>query len=174
MAGHMEPPADVPPDRVSRPLPPGLRFHVLDDSAVARRLVTHQLTALVFPQSVKAFGATQDEVLLFVLQSVATADVVIMDEHLQYSGTEFRGSDLMEQFVAAGFRGLLCARSANCSETDIRKYLQSGARCILGKEMSGSEMVDSIADAYHRMKDAESPPIAASSRRSTISDVKVF
>jgi CheY-like chemotaxis protein len=170
MAEHMEPPNDVSPDRVSRPLPPGLRFRVLDDSAVARRLVTHQLTALASPQSVKAFGATQDEVLLFLLQSVTTADVIIMDEHLQYSGAEFRGSDLMERFVAAGFQGLLCARSANCSETDIRKYVRSGAQCILRKEMSGTEMVETIADAYHRMKDADCLPSEASSRCSSVSE----
>ena len=151
-AERMETPTSAPSHSLPHPLPRGLCIHLLDDSRVARRLVTHQLTTLAFPGSIKAFGATADEVLQFVPSSLGHADIAIMDEHLEYGAGRYAGSDLLRHFVSRGFQGLLCTRWANVSEADIRKYMESGAHCVLGKDMSASEMVDSIAYAYHQLQ----------------------
>ena len=129
-------------------LPPGLVYHVLDDSAVARRLVVSQLLRFVQPAAVRAFGATPAEVEEFLPASLEVADVVIMDENLEYDGARYLGSDLLEQFKKRGFCGLLCTRSANCSAADREKYLRKGAHCILMKDMTGKEMARSVGDAY--------------------------
>ena len=54
-------------------------YHVLDDSAVARRLVVSQLLRFAQPGAVRAFGATPAEVEEFLPASLEVADVVIMD-----------------------------------------------------------------------------------------------
>ena len=130
-------------------LPPGLRFHCLDDSGVARRLVVHQVMRHASPGSVRVFGETPDEVLQFVPACMEEpTDVVIIDQNLEYDNGTYLGTDLLEQLVAQGFEGLLCVRSANCSEEDVQLYVRKGAHCILGKDMLGNEMVEAIARAY--------------------------
>jgi hypothetical protein len=148
------PPKDTPvsSQRAASRLPTGLCFHVLDDSPVARRLVVSHLLKFASPASVKVFGETDLEVQEFVSKSIGVADVVIMDEHLDYSSGNYLGSDLLKQFVNKGFRGLLCTRSANCGPADEEKYRQRGAHCVLMKEMSGLEMVATLARAYHELK----------------------
>ena len=168
IAECMEPPAHRtgpvcnttagPSHSVSRPLPPGLRIHVVDDSAVARRLVTHQLNSLAAPRSVTTFGETEDEVQEIVESSLNGADIVILDQHLVYPKASYTGTGLMEQLVARGFQGLICTRSANSSEAEVEMYTRSGAKCILHKDMSGPEMVRTIAEAYHELQATMPPP----------------
>ena len=130
-------------------VPPGLHYHVLDDSAVARRVVTHHLMKHASPGSVQAFGETADDFHNFVQASMADpVDVVIIDQNLEYNTGTYLGTDLLEQFVAERFQGLLCMRSANSSEADVELYIRKGAHCILEKDMLGSEMVEAIARAY--------------------------
>ena len=168
IAERMEPPAHHtgpachvtagPSRSVSRPLPTGLRIHVVDDSGVARRLVTHQLISLAAPRTVTTFGETADEVQEVVESSLNRADIVILDEHLEYRNASYTGTKLMEQLVARGFQGLLCARSANSSEAEVEMYTRSGAKCILHKDMSGPEMVQTIAKAYRQLQATRPPP----------------
>ena len=132
-------------------LPPGLCFHFLDDSAVARRLVVSQLTRFAAPACVKTFGESHFEVEEFVSASINVADIVITDENLVYASGTYLGSDLLAQFVEQGFRGLLCTRSANCSAEDVDKYHSKGAHCVLMKDMSGREMMESIAHSYRKL-----------------------
>eukprot|EP00670_Eutreptiella_braarudii_P012780 CAMPEP_0174335302 /NCGR_PEP_ID=MMETSP0810-20121108/20663_1 /TAXON_ID=73025 ORGANISM="Eutreptiella gymnastica-like, Strain CCMP1594" /NCGR_SAMPLE_ID=MMETSP0810 /ASSEMBLY_ACC=CAM_ASM_000659 /LENGTH=618 /DNA_ID=CAMNT_0015453577 /DNA_START=13 /DNA_END=1870 /DNA_ORIENTATION=+ len=139
-------------------LPVGLCFHFLDDSAVARRLVVSQLMRFAAPVSVKAFGESHFEVEEFVSASINVADIVIMDENLVYASGTYLGSDLLVQFVEQGFRGLLCTRSANCSAEDVDKYHSKGAHCVLMKDMSGWEMMKSIAHSYRKLLQEQCAP----------------
>ena len=130
-------------------LPRGLRFHVVDDSAVARRLVTHHLLKHAAPAAVKLFGEIPEEVSQFVQDSINSADVVIVDQNLEYDTESFLGTDLIQQLAAKGFQGLMCVRSANSSEEDEQFYLGKGAHCMLGKDMLGSELIAVLAREYH-------------------------
>mmetsp|Transcript_10911 Transcript_10911/g.16838 ORF Transcript_10911/g.16838 Transcript_10911/m.16838 type:complete len:99 (+) Transcript_10911:1052-1348(+) len=76
------------------------------------------------------------------------ADVVIVDQNLEYESGGYQGTDLIKQFVERGFQGLMCIRSANSSAADEQQYGEAGAQCVLGKDMSGPEMVDRLAEAH--------------------------
>ena len=106
------------------------------------------------PRSVKAFGAMEVEVMQFPVASMGVADVVILDEHLEYDDTSYRGTAIVKQLVKKGFPGLICMRSANCSETDQQRYLEHGAHCVLSKDMSGKETMECIAQGYAQLGDS--------------------
>ena len=159
IAEVMEPPVQgnflIP--RTQWNLPAGLRFHVIDDSAVARRLVVHQVMKMSAPASVTAFGAAADDVLRFVPSTIREADIALIDQNLEYADKTYLGTDLVEQLVEQGFKGLLCIRSANSSDADEQMYRQKGAHCVLGKDLRGSEMVEGLARAWHLLQERRPP-----------------
>jgi len=125
-----------------------LRFFVLDDSAIARRLLVQTLTTTVQPQSVKAYGATPEEVHDFRLEALQNADVLIVDQYLDYDGACFLGTTVIRQLLAEGFAGLVAIRSANVSRKDQLAYFSHGAHCVIGKDVPPKEMLDMIGAAY--------------------------
>jgi len=135
------------------PMPPvhplsNLRFCVLDDSAVARRLLVHTLTTTVQPQSVKAYGATPEEVHDFRREALQNADVLIVDQYLDYDGACFLGTTVIRHLLADGFPGLIAIRSANVSRKDQLAYFSHGAHCVIGKDVPPKDLLDMISTAY--------------------------
>eukprot|EP00667_Euglena_gracilis_P008154 EG_transcript_8240 len=64
--------------------PPGLRFCCLDDSKAALRLLDFHLRQWCAPSAVHLFGSNEEEVRGFVAFALEHADVVILDQHLQF------------------------------------------------------------------------------------------
>eukprot|EP00667_Euglena_gracilis_P005029 EG_transcript_5060 len=144
---------------VTEPLPPGLKICVLDDSAAARVLLKHQLTRDVPGCVVDVFGQSAADVDPFLSQTLLGADIAILDQHLDWpSGTPFLGTDLVRMLLGAGFRGLICIRSANVSEWDTRNYFAAGAHCVLDKLLDRAQMVATLTTQYWTFAVSEPRP----------------
>ena len=75
-------------------------------------------------------------------------DIAIVDQNLSFPGAEVKGTDLIKEILAAGYGGLACVRSANCTDADQREYLECGAHCTIDKDMRWREMAQLLANAY--------------------------
>eukprot|EP00668_Euglena_longa_P019172 GGOE01023882.1.p1 GENE.GGOE01023882.1~~GGOE01023882.1.p1 ORF type:complete len:660 (-),score=180.45 GGOE01023882.1:1045-2940(-) len=146
--------------------PPGLNFFAIDDSAAARQLLSFHIRRWMAPGQVQVLGATEAEVLGFVNAVLERGDVVICDQHLNFSQS-YLGTDLIRELRRRDFCGFVCIRSANNNPKDVALYMESGADCIVGKDVLCSVMMDQIKAAYVR-RHGGSPP-ARSSASSTIS-----
>jgi len=160
------------------PMPPvhplsNLRFCVLDDSAIARRLLVQSLTTTVQPQAVKAYGATPEEVHDFRREALLSADVLIVDQYLDYDGACFLGTTVIRQLLADGFPGLIVIRSANVSRKDQLAYFSHGAHCVIGKDVPPKELLDMISEAYvqHVHLQREAGPQSGGRRRAEAASV---
>eukprot|EP00669_Euglena_mutabilis_P003653 TRINITY_DN14664_c0_g1_i1.p1 TRINITY_DN14664_c0_g1~~TRINITY_DN14664_c0_g1_i1.p1 ORF type:complete len:457 (+),score=94.21 TRINITY_DN14664_c0_g1_i1:82-1371(+) len=124
-------------DAAARPLalPPRLRFCVLDDSPSSLKLVTHQIQSELPDAIVKTFGAFETDVDLFTAMAVESADVVIVDQHLDYRGKSYLGTTLVRRLRLLGYQGLICIRSADDSPVDQAQYAQSGAHYFVSKNV---------------------------------------
>eukprot|EP00668_Euglena_longa_P004166 GGOE01004881.1.p1 GENE.GGOE01004881.1~~GGOE01004881.1.p1 ORF type:complete len:517 (-),score=130.95 GGOE01004881.1:671-2221(-) len=133
-------------DRVA--LPAGLRIFCVDDSAVARRLLHHAFSNHPSRPRVHVFGATVGEVEEFMFLAPQSADIVILDHHLDYGLVHYLGPQLLQLLLQKGYTGVACIRSANVSAENQGEYLQLGAHCAIGKDANPRELVDTIARAY--------------------------
>ena len=138
---------DVRPSRAPH-LPPGLSYVFVDDSESQRRLMEHAIATHLDPSVLRVFGESVAELQEFPGAAMG-ADIAILDQNIDLEGAEYKGTDLVAELLARGFRGLLCIRSANTSEAEVQRYLQSGAHCVLGKELRRSEMLEQLTLAYH-------------------------
>jgi len=138
-------------DAAERPLPllpPGLHFCILDDSASSLKLVVHQIRRELPDAVLKTYGAQESDVDLFTAMAVESADVVIVDQHLEYQGQSYLGTTIIRRLRLLGYKGLICVRSADDSPEDQLQYSQSGAHCFLSKT-AGRDLVHRIACAYN-------------------------
>jgi len=131
-----------------RSVPSPLRFFILDDSAASRRILEHQLQSHCPAATVTAFGASEEDLDLFVARASEEADVVIVDQHLEYSES-YLGTALLKRLRLMGFGGLMCVRSGDNSEDDVAHYAACGAHCFLGKDLPAQSLLDIIISAYH-------------------------
>ena len=93
----------------------------------------------------------QVEAEQFVEQTLADGDIAVLDQNLDYGGDcNILGTDLVEDLMAKGFRGLVCIRSANISAQDKMKYFAAGAHIVCGKDMAMAQVVDDLKVAYVR------------------------
>eukprot|EP00668_Euglena_longa_P021037 GGOE01026170.1.p1 GENE.GGOE01026170.1~~GGOE01026170.1.p1 ORF type:complete len:679 (-),score=166.00 GGOE01026170.1:1200-3203(-) len=127
--------------------PTGLKIFCLDDSAASRRLLEFHLKQWCPSAVVRTYGATEDDIGVFITEALQEADVVVLDQNLEYSHTHY-GTDLCRQLIGFGFRGLVCIRSSDDSQDDQAKYAASGAHCSFGKDLSGSKMIQQLKAAY--------------------------
>eukprot|EP00668_Euglena_longa_P004286 GGOE01005023.1.p1 GENE.GGOE01005023.1~~GGOE01005023.1.p1 ORF type:complete len:654 (+),score=155.68 GGOE01005023.1:138-1964(+) len=143
------------------PLPFGLRISVIDDSASARTLLRHQLRHDIPGCIVDIYGASAADVEPFLSHTVASADVAILDQHLDWpSGSLGLGTDLVRLLLQASFRGLICIRSANMSEQDVQHYLSAGAHCVLDKLLDRTQTTATLAHHYwHFFSMSPVPPL---------------
>jgi len=138
-------------------LPSGLRFCILDDSAASLKLVAHQIKSELPDASVKTFGARESDVDLFTAMAVESADVVIIDQHLDYKEQSYLGTSIVRRLQLYGYKGLICIRSANDSPEDQRQYAESGAHCFLSKN-GCRDVLQRIACAYSELIAQEPSP----------------
>eukprot|EP00667_Euglena_gracilis_P004828 EG_transcript_4857 len=150
------PPADSPPA-----VPPNLRVFCVDDSPVARRLLSHTLSGVPMCAMVTAIGETPEEVTQFLQEAACGADIVILDYHLDYGSASFLGTDVLRTLLARGFRGFSCIRSANASPHEETLFIEAGAHCCIGKDVHPGAMAKALMAAYLRWRavtDTLSPP----------------
>eukprot|EP00667_Euglena_gracilis_P005902 EG_transcript_5946 len=133
-----------------RQFPAGLRYQCLDDSMAARHLLKFHITKHLNPAEVLCLGEMEQDVETFVERALEGADVVILDQHLEYTHS-YLGLDLLRQLRDGGFPGLLCVRSANNTQLDVALYHRSGAHCVFGKDLPGTAMAEQIKAAWVRL-----------------------
>ena len=128
--------------------PSGLVTCCIDDSAISLRTLQYALESRASSQ-VHTYGHKGSaDISLFMQQTLAEADIAILDKNLDFPGNHTSGLDLVEQLRSASFDGLLCIRSGNTSEKDTADYLAAGAHCTVGKEVPMSETIALIKAAY--------------------------
>eukprot|EP00667_Euglena_gracilis_P004187 EG_transcript_4203 len=148
------------------PFPPGLRFVILDDSLSAQKLLKFHIEKLCTPAAVICLGATSDDVDAFMAAALG-ADVVIVDQHLDWVDSCCLGTDLVRQLRTVLFGGFICIRSANDGPQDQALYLRAGANCSVGKDLLGPVMVKQLRGAYTQFLDARTRPDTAATTTST-------
>eukprot|EP00668_Euglena_longa_P026439 GGOE01033097.1.p1 GENE.GGOE01033097.1~~GGOE01033097.1.p1 ORF type:complete len:466 (-),score=109.15 GGOE01033097.1:835-2232(-) len=149
----------------------GLRFACIDDSEVARLLMTHNLQLHAKAASVEVFGQQYGDVDRFLHHVLGSeVDVVVLDQNLQYPQATILGTDLVRRLLAAGFSGLVCLRTANAEECDREFYRSCGVHCVIGKDITGTVMVAQLMTAYSQHIDL-GPPILTTSCCSLSHDI---
>ena len=144
VADYPAPPQPTDP----RPFPPDLHVCVIDDSEQSRRMLAQYLRRRV-TANVHVFGESVRDVEPFVEQTLAVADVAVLDQHLQYGAEEsVLGTDLIQRLVARQFPGLLCVRSGNATAEDAAFYRRCGAHCVFGKDVPLRRMIEGLKVAY--------------------------
>eukprot|EP00668_Euglena_longa_P027935 GGOE01034992.1.p1 GENE.GGOE01034992.1~~GGOE01034992.1.p1 ORF type:complete len:683 (-),score=239.65 GGOE01034992.1:312-2279(-) len=130
--------------------PPGLRIICLDDSEIARRVLIHGF-ATHAPQTIcQAYGATVDELVDFQSAALSRANIVVLDQHLDYHHVIIYGTDIAQCLRQAGYGGFICVRSANATDEDELLYLRCGADCTIGKDIPLRDMVRALELAYEK------------------------
>ena len=129
--------------------PKDLKIYCIDDSAPARRLLFHNLTTWAATSNVRTYGQNECEAVRFIEDTVNDADIAILDQHLEYGGeANILGTDLVAELVARRFEGLICMRSANVADEDVRAYKTAGAHCVFGKDILMKDMVQQMKQDY--------------------------
>ena len=141
---------DKADDSDTQEVPSGLTICCIDDSAVARRLVSTRCSSHFPDSAVETFGEAPEDVRAFVDAALARADIVILDQHLEYEAVTVTGTSLVDELLSQNFQGLVCMRSANNTEADVALYLHHGAHCAIDKETPCKEMLAQITAAYCR------------------------
>ena len=149
--------------------PSGVRIHAIDDSAATRELLKHNLLLRATPD-VHMYGEKHAEVAQFIHGAAADADLVILDQHLEYGDPDnVLGTELIPQLLARGFAGFICMRSGNVSSDDVAMYLEAGAHCVFGKEIPLKQMIDDMKVAYVRHSQEQADTASTASSCITIS-----
>eukprot|EP00669_Euglena_mutabilis_P014048 TRINITY_DN9073_c0_g1_i1.p2 TRINITY_DN9073_c0_g1~~TRINITY_DN9073_c0_g1_i1.p2 ORF type:complete len:104 (-),score=22.87 TRINITY_DN9073_c0_g1_i1:63-374(-) len=94
-----------------------------------------------------ALGAEESDVERFMAIAAEGADIVILDQHLEY-GESYLGTTVARRLRLLGYNQLLCIRSASDSPEDRRLYASCGAHCVVGKDVPGSQMMNVIRSAF--------------------------
>eukprot|EP00667_Euglena_gracilis_P004295 EG_transcript_4314 len=143
---RLHPPDSVAPDAAVA-FPAGLRFTVLDDSLPAQRLLRFHIERLCAPASVVCLGASAADIELFMTSALA-ADVVIVDQHLDWNRESYLGTNLVRELRTLQYGGFICVRSADDGPEDQALFLRSGANCSVGKDLLGPVMVRQLQADY--------------------------
>ena len=131
-----------------RHLPSPVHILCIDDSATARMALAVVLPKKIPGAVVGVFGETLADVELFKQAVSQGCDIVIVDQNLSLPGAEVKGTSLIREIFAAGYTGLACVRSANCTHADQTDYLRSGAHCAIDKDLRWSQVVQLLDSAY--------------------------
>ena len=143
--------------------PPNLHVVCIDDSPVARKALESILPQEIAGSVVQVFGETLADVAEYKWCVTEQCDIAIVDQNLSFPGAEVKGTDLIKEILAAGYGGLACVRSANCTDADQREYLECGAHCAIDKDMRWREMAQLLANAYaNHVRRPSTPTVVAS------------
>ena len=109
--------------------PPNLRVVCINDSPIAHKALESILPQEIAGSVVQVFGKTLAELVEYKRCVAEQCNIAIVDQNLSSPGAEVKGTDLIKEILAAGYGGLACVRSANCTDADQREYLECGAHC---------------------------------------------
>jgi len=137
--------------------PPGLRFYVLDDTTSSRWFVEHSVRTACPTAVITVLGATESDAEQFVALAPENADIVIVDQHLEYGETHL-GTTVVRRLRLLGYRGLVCIRSADDSPEDRERYKAAGAHCVMGKDVPGPQMMGILNDAFWVLRNKDPRP----------------
>jgi len=129
-------------------IPPNTSIFVLDDSGSSRQILELQLRHAFPGVQVTVLGAQESDIELFTAMAAGEAAIVILDQHLEYSGGSHLGTTVAERLRKLGYSGMICIRSADDSPEDQALYTAAGAHCFFCKDLPGKEMVRRLAAAY--------------------------
>jgi len=129
------------------PFPPHLHFFIMDDAAMSRRIVEHHIKRYCPSAMVEVFGADEGDVELFPALAAGAADIVVVDQHLDYRVTHL-GTNVVRRLLLMGYRGLVCVRSSDGTPADLDLYAAAGAHLYIGKDVGGEEMMRRLRTAY--------------------------
>jgi len=135
-------------------LPLHIKVFVLDDTASSRRILEQQLRHAFPTVQQTLMGAEENDVALFTAMAADEAAIVILDQHLEYSGGSYLGTTVAQRLQVLGYSGMICIRSADDSPEDQALYTASGAHLFLSKGLPGTEMVRRLATAYREFTES--------------------
>ena len=133
---------------ITRCFPPNVHVLCIDDSPIARKAFQSILPNEIPGSVIQVFGKTLTDVAVFKRAVAERCDIAIVDQNLTFPGAEVKGTDLIKELLAAGYEGLACVRSANCTDADQKEYLECGAHCAIDKNVRWPEMVQLLGNAY--------------------------
>jgi len=145
---------------VEERFPPNLHFFIMDDAIMSRRIVEHHIKSYCPSAMVHIYGADEGDVELFPAQAAGAADIVVVDQHLDYGETHF-GTNVVRRLLLMGYRGLICIRSSDGTPADLELYAAAGAHLYIGKDVGGEEMMRRLKAAYfdhHNGPDSDALP----------------
>eukprot|EP00667_Euglena_gracilis_P001655 EG_transcript_1655 len=82
-------------------LPEGLRIHWIDDSVAAQRLLAFHIQRSCPSATFRCYGAREDDVATFLSTALTEADIVIMDQNLDYPNVTYYGNCWLEATEAS-------------------------------------------------------------------------
>eukprot|EP00667_Euglena_gracilis_P001055 EG_transcript_1055 len=141
-----------------RAFPEGIRIFCLEDSEVSRRILLHGLTTHTSAADVQVFGKDAEDVLRFQEAALNEADIIILDQHLDYGDVQYTGSDVLRSLLGRGYHGFVCIRSADASHEDELEYNRAGAHCVIGKDVRIQETAETLQARYSRWLHRNSSP----------------
>ena len=131
--------------------PSGLHIYCIDDSEAARRLLDYNMRLWAGTGNVRVFGKDVTEVATFKDCVLEDGDIAVLDQHLEYGGDDnVYGTDIVEELLEQGYKGLICIRSGNVAEEDLAKYDTAGAHCAFGKDVAMRKVIEDMKVAYTR------------------------
>ena len=134
--------------KMTRPVPMDLNILCLDDSPVARQSLQYMLPAHIPGATVATFGKNLEEVHEFKKAALTDGDLVILDQNVDVPEAKLKGTDIVKELVADGYKGFACIRSGDCSEEDRALSHQSGAHWHVGKELRLRDMSEQLMFKY--------------------------
>jgi len=139
------------------PFPSHLHFFIMDDAAMSRRIMENHIRRHCLSATVHAYGAEESDVELFPAVAAEQADIVVIDQHLDYKETHL-GTNVVRRLLLMGYRGLVCVRSSDGSPADLQLYAAAGAHLYIGKDVGGDEVMRRLKTAYleHRGQEGQS------------------
>ena len=131
--------------------PSGLHIYCIDDSEAARRLLDCNMRTWADTQNVRVFGKDVTEVAAFKDCVLEDGDIAFLDQHLEYGAEDnIHGTDIVEELLECGYKGLICIRSGNVAVEDLAKYDVAGAHCAFGKDVAMKKVIEDMKVAYTR------------------------
>ena len=152
--------SEVQAVHVAHPFPAGLTIMGLDDSAIARRTLKLNLDRDVPTATTEMYGKDIAEVEEFKRAALQRADILILDENVDLPGNEQAGSAILQELIAAGYKGFACIRSGNSAASDVAQSLAAGAHWHVGKEVPIRDMLQEMREVYSnfRLREALKEP----------------
>ena len=98
--------------------PPNVHVLCMDDSSFARRALESILPKEILGSVVQVFGETLADVAEFKRAVAEQCDIAILGQNLSFPGAKVKGTDVSKEILAAGYGGLACVHSANCTDAD--------------------------------------------------------